>query len=59
MTNPTVPPTWVMVLWGISIIVAIATEVIRYEKNQKKTKTEVRTEQTKDVGLSDTYHEGS
>jgi len=59
MTNPTVPPTWVMVLWGISIIVAITTEVIRYEKNQKKTKTEVRTEQTKDVGLSDTYHKGS
>jgi len=59
MTNPTVPPTWVMVLWGISIIVAITTEVIRYEKNQKKTKTEVRTEQTKDVGLSDTYHKSS
>ena len=59
MTNPTVPPTWVMVLWGISIIVAITTEVIRYEKNQKKTKTEVRTEQTKDVRLSDTYHKGS
>ena len=59
MINPTVPPTWVMVLWGISIIVAITTEVIRYEKNQKKTKTEVRTEQTKDVGLSDTYHKGS
>tara|TARA_B100001939_G_C16922773_1_gene610144 strand:- start:523 stop:702 length:180 start_codon:yes stop_codon:yes gene_type:complete len=59
MTNPTLPPTWLMVLWGISLIVAITTEVIRYEKNQKKTKTEVTSEQTKDVGLSDTYHKGS
>ena len=29
------------------------------EKNKKKTKKKTRNKETKDVGLSDTYHKGS
>ena len=50
--TPQSPPKWLVILWGLSMVMAIVTEVVRYEK-----KTKEETIQTEDVGLSDTHHQ--